>query len=354
MIKKIIVLLCSLYMGTNLSPVEAQTAAYPKVVLVIHGGAGTIEKKYMTPEKEKAYHDKLMEALQAGYQAIKAGKSSVDAVQATINVMENSPLFNAGKGAVFTHDGKNQMDASIMNGANLKAGAVADVSTIKNPIDAARAVMEKSPHVMLACEGAEKFAQATGCAIVPPSYFYTKDRWEQLQRALQREKGQKISMKYDPAKSNIYGAGEEDEKFGTVGCAALDEQGNLAAGTSTGGMTNKMYDRIGDSPIIGAGTYANNKTCAISCTGWGEFFIRTLAAKTVSDLMEYKGMSLKEAADTVIYHIIPDLGGDGGMIALDHNGHFAFPFNTPGMFRGYVTADGSMHVMMYGDEGNVP
>lgn len=326
---------------------RGQSAANEKVLLVIHGGAGTIEKKYMTPEKEKAYHDKLMEALQTGYRTIKAGKSSVDAVQAAINVMENSPLFNAGKGAVFTHDGKNQMDASIMNGADLKAGAVADVSTIKNPIDAARAVMEHSPHVMLACEGAEKFAKKAGCTIVPSSYFFTKDRWEQWQRALQREKGKTGAFRYDPSQSIIYGAGEEDEKFGTVGCVALDENGNLAAGTSTGGMTNKMYDRIGDSPIIGAGTYANNATCAISCTGWGEYFIRTLAAKTVSDLMEYKGMSLKEAADTVIHHIIPDLGGDGGMIALDHNGNFTFPFNTPGMFRGYVTEDGTIKIYMY-------
>lgn len=346
--KRFIILLCLIIMATNI-PSEGQTPDDQKVVLVIHGGAGTIEKKYMTPEKEKAYHDKLIEALQAGYKAIKAGKTSVDAVQAAINVMENSSLFNAGKGAVFTHDGKNQMDASIMNGANLKAGAVADVSTIKNPIDAARAVMEKSPHVMLACEGAEAFAKKEGCAIVPPSYFYTEERWQQLQRAIEKEKGGKTSVQYDPVRNIIYGAGDEDEKFGTVGCVALDESGNLAAGTSTGGMTNKMYDRIGDSPIIGAGTYANNKTCAISCTGWGEFFIRTLAAKTVSDLMEYKGMSLKEAADTVIYHIIPELGGDGGMIALDHDGHFTFPFNTSGMFRGYVTADGTMHVAMYKD-----
>lgn len=335
------------YMLANTFSSNAQTVIPQKVVLVIHGGAGVIEKKNMTPEKGKAYHDKLMEALQAGYKAIKAGKASVDAVQAAINVMENSPLFNAGKGAVFTHDGKNQMDASIMNGANLKAGAVADVSTIKNPIDAARAVMEKSPHVLLACEGAEAFAKKEGCTIVPPSYFYTKERWEQLQRALQKENGQHTSVKYDPKESKIYGAGEQDEKFGTVGCVALDSAGNLAAGTSTGGMTNKMYDRIGDSPIIGAGTYANNATCAISCTGWGEYFMRTLAAKTVSDLIEYKGMKLADAADTVIHHIIPELGGDGGMIALDREGHFAFPFNTPGMFRGYVTEDGSMHVFMY-------
>jgi beta-aspartyl-peptidase (threonine type) len=324
------------------------SAAQQNIVLVIHGGAGTIEKKYMTPEKERAYTQKLTEALQAGYQALKDGKSSVDAVQAAINVMEDSPLFNAGKGAVFTHDGRNEMDASIMNGANLEAGAVADVSTIKNPIDAARAVMEQSKHVMLACRGAEAFARKAGCTIVDTSYFYTRDRWEQLLRARAKDDGKKSAMRQiDPAKSMIYGAGEEDEKFGTVGCAALDKQGNLAAGTSTGGMTDKLYDRIGDSPIIGAGTYANNATCAISCTGWGEYFMRTLASKTVSDLMEYKGMSLKEAADTVIMHIIPDLGGDGGLISVDKNGHIAMPFNTPGMFRGYIRSDGVAHVFMY-------
>lgn len=321
--------------------------AQQKAVLVIHGGAGTIEKRFMSPEKEKAYKEKLTEALKAGYKAIKAGKTSVDAVQAAINVMEDSPLFNAGKGAVFTHDGRNEMDASIMNGANLKAGAVANVSTIKNPINAARAVMEKSKHVMLACEGAEQFAREAGCTIVDTSYFWTKDRWEQLLRARAKDAGKKSAYQYDPGKSRIYGAGSEDEKFGTVGCVALDTYGNLAAGTSTGGMTDKLYDRIGDSPIIGAGTYANNATCAISSTGWGEFYIRTVAAKTVSDLMAYKGMSVKEAADTVVMHIIPDLGGDGGMIALDKNGNFSIPFNTAGMFRGYVLQDGSIHVFMY-------
>lgn len=327
---------------------QAQNNHSGKAILVIHGGAGVIEKKYMTPEKERAYQQNLTQALLAGYKALQDGKTSVDAVQAAINVMEDSPLFNAGKGAVFTHTGKNQMDASMMNGANLKAGAVADVSTIKNPINAARAVMEKSPHVLLACQGAEEFARKEGCAMEPPAYFFTKERWEQLQRALKRDNGDTSAMNdYDPVRNIIYGAGPKDEKFGTVGCVALDDYGHLAAGTSTGGMTDKLYDRIGDSPIIGAGTYANDRTCAISCTGWGEFFMRTLAAKTVSDLMEYKNMSLKAAADTVIFHIIPELGGDGGMIALDRQGDFAFPFNTPGMFRGYIGKDGVPHIWMY-------
>lgn len=328
--------------------VHAQSTQGQKAILVIHGGAGVIEKKYMTPEKEKAYKAALTQALEAGYSELQKGKTSVDAVQAAIHVMEDSPLFNAGKGAVFTHDGKNQMDAAIMNGADLKAGAVADVSNIKNPIDAARAVMEKSPHVLLAGKGAEKFAKKEGCVMEPPSYFFTQERWDQLQRALKKDKGDTTAvLDFDPRVNKIYGAGEKDDKFGTVGCVALDQSGNIAAGTSTGGMTDKLYDRIGDSPIIGAGTYANNKTCAISCTGWGEFFMRTLAAKTVSDLMEYKGMDLQAAADTVIYHIIPELGGDGGMIALDKNGDFAFPFNTPGMFRGYIGKDGVPHVFMY-------
>lgn len=322
------------------------THAQQKVVLVLHGGAGTIEKKYMTPRKEEAYRQKLAEALQAGYRALTAGRTSVDAVQEVIRILEDSPLFNAGKGSVFTHDGRNEMDAAIMNGANLEAGAVADVSTIKNPIDAARAVMEKSPHVLLACRGAEEFARREGCEIVDTSYFYTPERWQQLMRARAGDTGT-VAAPADPRASRIYGTGDADEKFGTVGCVALDKYGNLAAGTSTGGMTDKLYDRIGDSPVIGAGTYANNATCAISCTGWGEYFMRTLAAKTVSDLMEYKGLSLRKAADTVILDIIPRLGGDGGLISVDRNGNIAMPFNTPGMFRGYICGDGVAHILMY-------
>lgn len=325
--------------------------AQDKVVLAVHGGAGTIEKSRMSPQREKAYREKLTEALRAGYRVLQAGGSSVDAVQAAIRVMEDSPLFNAGKGSVLTHDGRIQMDASLMEGAGLRAGAVAGVSTIRNPIDAARAVMEISPHVLLAGRGAEAFARQAGCAIVDTAYFYTPERRQQyLRLRARRDSG---TTAHEAGKleteSRIFGAGAGESKFGTVGCVALDNRGNLAAGTSTGGMMDKLYDRIGDSPIIGAGTYANNTTCAISCTGWGEFFMRTLAAKTVSDLMAFKGLALKQAADSVILHIIPDLGGDGGMIALDGEGHVAMPFNTPGMFRGLVRADGTIEVRMYRD-----
>lgn len=319
-----------------------------KIALAIHGGAGIIKKENITPEKEAAYTTKLVEALRTGYQTLEAGASCLDAVQATIHVLEDSPLFNAGKGAVFTHDGKNQMDAAIMHGANLKAGAVTNVSRIRNPIDAARAVMEHSHHVLLAGDGAEAFAAQAGLRLVDATYFYTEARWQQLQQALERETGTANGQGLAQGASGLYGGSPGEEKFGTVGCVALDAEGNLAAGTSTGGMVNKSYNRIGDSPLIGAGTYANNRTCAISCTGWGEFFIRTLAAKTVSDLMEYKGLSLKEATDTVIFHIIPELGGDGGMIALDGEGHIAMPFNTPGMFRGYIDLQGQPQVAMYG------
>lgn len=316
-----------------------------RIVLAIHGGAGIIEKGNITPEKQAAYTLTLTEALQTGYQALEAGASCLDAVQVTIHVLEDSPLFNAGKGAVFTHDGENQMDAAIMHGARLKAGAVANVSRIRNPIDAARAVMDHSHHVLLAGDGAEAFAAQAGLRMEDAAYFYTEDRWQQLQRALRHQS----SADHQLGSGQRYGGSPEQEKFGTVGCVALDAEGNLAAGTSTGGMVNKSYNRIGDSPLIGAGTYANNRTCAVSCTGWGEFFIRTLAAKTVSDLMEYKGLSLKEAADTVIFHIIPELGGDGGMIALDTEGHIAMPFNTPGMFRGYMDPGGQPQVAMYGE-----
>lgn len=299
-------------------------------VMVIHGGAGTILKKNMTPEKEAAYRAALKQALTTGYQLLKSGKSSLDAVEATVRILEDNPLFNAGKGAVFTHDGKNEMDAAIMNGKTLAAGAVAGVSTIKNPITAARAVMEKSAHVMMSGRGAEQFAKEAGLEIVDPKYFRTQDRWDGLQRALKQD-----SLK--------------DNKFGTVGAVALDKAGNLAAATSTGGMTNKKYGRIGDSPIIGAGTYANNNTVAVSCTGWGEFYIRNVVAYDLSALMEYKGLSVAAAGKTVIEKVAT-LGGDGGLIALDKNGNAALPFNTAGMYRGTVTADGKIEIHIYKED----
>ena len=318
-----------------------------KIVLVIHGGAGTIEKQLMTPEKEKAYTEALTQALQAGYDEINHGKPAVDAVQAAVNVMENSPLFNAGKGAVFTHDGKNELDASVMDGKTLKAGAVAGVTNIKNPLNAARAVMEKSEHVMMVGRGAELFAAANGCDTVPASYFFTQERWDQLQRTIQEEeKGRAAFNNTDPPKNNISGTTDKDKKFGTVGAVALDKNGNLAAGTSTGGMTNKKYGRVGDSPIIGAGTYCNNATAGISCTGWGEYYIREVAAHKMSTLIELKNLSVAEAAKQVIEEI-GKMGGDGGIIGLDKTGAAAMEFNTSGMYRGTVDENGKISVYIY-------
>ncbi|MGJ1263151.1 isoaspartyl peptidase/L-asparaginase family protein [Sphingobacterium spiritivorum] len=314
-------------------------------VLAIHGGAGTILRSNMTPEMEKAYKDALTLALQKGYEQIKNGKSSLDAVEQAIHVMEDSPLFNAGKGAVFTNDGKNELDASIMNGKTLEAGAVAGVTTIKNPISAARAVMEKSEHVMMVGKGAELFAKQAGIEIVDPSYFWTKMRWDALQK-IKKEDSTKVQLDHDQKQSQRLGIVNKDSKFGTVGCVALDKNGNLAAGTSTGGMTNKKFGRVGDSPIIGAGTYANNATVAVSCTGWGEYYIRNVAAYTVSALMEYKQEPVKIASQTVIDNI-GKMGGDGGLIALDKSGNLAMPFNTEGMYRGMVTADGQIEIYIY-------
>ena len=280
------------------------------VAIVIHGGAGTILKKNMSDEKERLYKEKLKEAISIGYQILKDGGSSLDAVEQTILILENSPLFNAGKGAVFTHEMKNELDASIMDGSNLNAGAVAGVTIIKNPIKAARAVMEESEHVLLAGKGAESFAIAQNLDTVNPSYFYTEKSANSLKRRI------------------------ENEKHGTVGCVALDINGNLAAGTSTGGMTNKKWGRIGDSPIIGAGTYANNKTCAVSCTGWGEFYIRGVVAHDISAMMEYGGLSLKKAAQKVVHEKLTQLGGTGGIIAIDQKGNIVMEFNTKGMYRG--------------------
>jgi len=317
-----------------------------KYAMVIHGGAGTITKKSMTPEKEKEYRAALTAALKAGYEKIKAGKSSLDAVEAAIHILEDSPLFNAGKGAVFTHDGKNEMDAAIMDGKTLSAGAVAGVTNVRNPISAARAVMEKSEHVMMVGAGAEKFAKEAGLIIVDPSYFYTEKRWLDLKQAIKEDSMKsKLDHSFSPSK---LGTINRDYKFGTVGAVALDHNGNLAAGTSTGGMTNKRFGRIGDAPIIGAGTYANNNTAGISCTGWGEFYIRNVVAHDLSALMEYKGLTLEEAGKTVIKKV-GDMGGDGGLIALDKYGNVTMPFNTEGMYRGTVTEDGKIEIQIYGE-----
>jgi beta-aspartyl-peptidase (threonine type) len=296
------------------------------ISLVIHGGAGTIKKENMTPEKERAYHAKLQEALDSGYAVLERGGKSLDAVIAAIKIMEDSPLFNAGKGAVFTNEGKNELDASIMDGSNEMAGAVAGVTTVKNPITAAYAVMTKSEHVMLIGKGAEKFAAEQGLDIVDPSYFFDSTRYQQLLKLKENEAGKEASF-YDPSIG--------DKKFGTVGCVALDQYGNLAAGTSTGGMNNKKYGRVGDAPLIGAGTYAKNATCGVSATGWGEYFIRLSVAHDISAMMEYAGLSLEEAADSVVMKKVPALGGDGGIIAMDRQGNISMTFNTSGMYRGY-------------------
>lgn len=332
---------CNNKKKTDSAANDIDTTTY---AMVIHGGAGTILKSKMTPEKEVAYKAALKEALETGYKIIQDGKSSLDAVEATIHVLEDCPLFNAGKGAVFTHNGKNEMDASIMNGENLMAGAVAGIGNVKHPISAARAVMEKSEHVMMAGKGAEDFAKQAGLEIVDPSYFYTKERWEGLQEAI-KEDSTKAVLDHNQKVSKL-GTINHDYKFGTVGCVALDKKGNLAAGTSTGGMTNKKFGRIGDSPIIGAGTYANNKTVAVSCTGWGEFYIRNVVAYDVSALMDYKGLSVKEATQTVIDKV-GKMGGDGGLIALDKNGKMAMPFNTTGMYRASITKDGKIEILIY-------
>ena len=341
-------LLLLLYCTNSLVAQKEMNAGKKNFVLVIHGGAGTITRQNMTEQNERAYKLSLEKALRAGYEILNSGGSSLDAVEATVKILEDNPLFNAGKGAVFTHEGKIELDAAIMNGKNLAAGSMAGVTIIKNPVSGARAVMEKSGHVMLIGKGAEAFAAEQGLDIVDPSYFYTQSRWDSLQNLIKQD-----SIKNKINKVNTKTVGEEaknnDSKFGTVGAVALDVQGNLAAATSTGGMSNKKYGRVGDVPIIGAGTYANNATCAISCTGWGEFFIRLVVAKSVSDLMEYKNLSLQKAAEEMIMKKVPQLGGDGGLIAVDKKGNIAMPFNTAGMYRGYIRSDGKAVVKIYKD-----
>jgi len=309
--------------------------------MVIHGGAGTIVKKDLTLELEQAYQSKLKEALQTGYEILKNNGSSMDAVEAAIKILENSPLFNAGKGAVFTGDGTHELDASIMDGKTLQAGAVASVKHVKNPIALARLVLEKSPHVMMVGDGAEEFAVQHNLDRVSQYYFYTEKRWKSLQK---RKEAAIEKTTLVPKKESIK---LTDKEKGTVGAAALDKAGNLAAGTSTGGMTNKMFGRVGDSPIIGAGTYANNQTCAVSGTGHGEYFMRLLVAYDIHALMAYEGKSLKEAANAVIMKKLGELGGTGGIIAIDKDGNIAMPFNTDGMYRGYIMENGEAIVKIY-------
>jgi beta-aspartyl-peptidase (threonine type) len=310
-----------------------------KIGLAIHGGAGTIERSKMTPEREREYRAGLERALTAGYEILKRGGSSLDATEAAVRVLEDDPDFNAGKGSVFTSAGTNEMDAAIMDGKTLAAGAVASLKHIKNPISLARLVMEKSGHVMMDSEGAELFAKENGIELADQKYFFTQERWDALQKIKAAEK------------SRTSGAGKkflitDQDRHGTVGAVALDQKGNLAAATSTGGTTNKRPGRVGDSPVIGAGTYANNATCAVSATGDGEYFIRATIARDVSALMEYRGMSLEAAAEAALDKVAK-LGGAGGLIAIDHEGNMTLPFNTAGMYRGYVDPNGKFVVEIY-------
>lgn len=307
----------------------------PQWAIAVHGGAGMMQPKDFPAEVRQAYADKLSEALNAGGAILAQGGASLDAVEAAVRVLEDSPLFNAGKGAVFSAAGINEMDASIMDGSTGKAGAVAGVTTIRNPISAARRVMEASPHVMLAGAGAESFAAKQGLTIVDNDYFYTEERWQSLLRARQRAE--------EPATDTT-------EKHGTVGCVALDKNGNLAAATSTGGMTNKKYGRIGDSPIIGAGTYADNATCAVSCTGHGEYFITNVVAYDVAARIKYLDQSLQEATGEIINDKLKKQGAEGGLIAIDSAGNIAMPFNTSGMFRGYLLPDSLAKISIFKDE----
>lgn len=307
---------------------EKNTHSKPEYVLVIHGGAGNIIKKNYTPERQKQYEQKLEEALLTGNKILKSGGSALDAITETILILENSPLFNAGKGSVFNEEGKTEMDASIMDGKTGLAGAVAGVNTIKNPILGARIVMENSEHVLLTGAGADIYAKQQGLEIVDSSYFFTENRWKSYRKAKEAH--------------NI-----NTEKHGTVGAVALDKYGNLAAGTSTGGMTYKMKGRVGDSPIIGAGTYADNNTCAVSATGHGEYFIRNVVAYDISALMKYAHYSLSAAADSVIMQKLVSQGGEGGIIAIDKDGNYTMTYNTKGMFRGVITSNDNPIIEMF-------
>ena len=301
--------------------------------IAIHGGAGTMPKRLMTPEIEAACHDSLQLALQAGYSAMAKGGTAVDGVEAAVRALENAPMFNAGKGSVFTNKGQHEMDASIMNGETLDCGAVAGVSNIKNPVTLARCVMDNSEHVLLLNDGAEEFARLHNIVFEDDDYFFTQFRYDQWQKALKK----KITV-LDHV---------DDKKFGTVGAVAIDAKGNLAAATSTGGMTNKLYGRVGDSPLIGSGTYANNASVAVSCTGHGEFFIRQVVAYDLHCLMTYKGMGLEEAANHIVHDKLKPIEAEGGLIAIDAKGNICLPFNTPGMYRGWMKSEADYFTGIY-------
>jgi len=325
-----------------------------KIALTIHGGAGTILKSAMTAQLEESYRKGLQSALEAGWNILKTGGNALDAVEAAVISLEDNPLFNAGKGSVFTHDGKNEMDASIMDGKTHNSGAIASVKNIKNPIKLARLVMENTEHILLAGDGASEFAKQMKVELKPDEYFFTDFRYQQflkaraedvvqLDHAAQEVRSSKFKVQSHPKESKIQ---NPKSKIGTVGAAACDFLGNLAAATSTGGMTNKKFGRIGDTPIIGAGTYADNKTCAVSCTGHGEFFMQTIAAYDVACRMKYKNLSLLESANEVVENL-REIGGEGGLIAIDAKGNVALPFNSEGMYRAFITSDGEPLVDIY-------
>jgi beta-aspartyl-peptidase (threonine type) len=314
-----------------MSPIHVAQGETPMISVAIHGGAGVITRSSMSAQDEQAYRADLGRALDAGYQVLDSGGSSLDAVTAAVRILEDSPLFNAGKGAVFNHEGINELDASIMDGRDLKAGAVAGVRHVKNPIDLARLVMDRSPHVLLSGAGAEEFALEQGVALVPRNYFYTERRWQQLEKARTGEHHSAAEIGY----------------FGTVGAVALDRAGNLAAATSTGGMTNKRWGRVGDSPIIGAGNYADNGSCAVSATGSGEYFMRTVLGHEISSMIKYRGLTAEAAAHEAVHGALQRIGGEGGVIVVDRHGNIAFDFNTEGMFRGARDSKGRREILIY-------
>jgi len=326
-------------LSSGLSTLIAFAEPGQPVAFAIHAGAGTISKEDFTASLELEIRSTLMQAVQAGHEVLSTGGSSLDAVTLAVTLLENSPHFNAGRGAVFNAEGKHELDASIMDGSNLDAGAVAGVQNIRNPILLARKIMTDSSHVMLMGEGAEVFARANGIEFAGNDYFFTERRWQQLQDAKSKEK-QDVHLH----------AESPDRWLSTVGAVALDANGNLAAATSTGGMTNKRWGRVGDSPIIGAGTYADNRSCAVSATGHGEYFIRATIARDICSRVQYQGLSLAAAADAVINGQLRDMGGDGGIIALDRKGNIALSFNTPGMYRASVGVEGKVLVRIYKDE----
>ncbi len=342
----VVFLICQSIFSQEKEQVKTALSMNKNFSIAIHGGAGNMAKKNLTPEKEEEYKAKMREGIQIGYDMLSNGAEAVDVVEAVIKILEDSPLFNAGKGSVFNHDGKNEMDAAIMNGKTLDAGAVANVRTIKNPISAAKAILNKSKFIFMCGQGAEKFAKENDIEIVDTSYFFYQPRWDEF---IKVRDSKNTKLDHDNKSGMNEPMNNSTDKYGTVGCVVLDRYGNLAAGTSTGGIVNKNYDRIGDSPLIGAGTYANNKTCAVSCTGHGEDFIRIVAAHDVSSIMEYRKVKLKKAVSRVIKKLTA-IKGRGGMIAIDPKGHITMQFNTTGMFRGYTDENGKIHVYIYKDE----